>query len=684
MTLQRYLTRLIWLCILPVLVLAVGMGSVQFEQAREAERGRAQRLAQLLATDIDQALEARLAGLHMLSHTPTLEQPAPGEELYHAALSFRDAFGGEVLLVDAQSNVLLHTGQPPGSRLPALPRPAGRSALPIAYGSGQPAVGDPFIGPVGDEPVVAIAMPVTTAAHGTMLFVNLVPLRQLGTLVDGLQLPPLWQAAVHDTLGAVMLSRGFEAGPAATPAAGTLRFAQTPKHVPWRVEIHVPSATYAQELASVGGVIALALLATTALSVVVGRWGTRRLGRAVRSLVDLGPPLARPAADIQEIGHARRLLDQALRERESATQALRLRDEQLRRIFESTHEVIIATNEQQVIVMANPAAGRVFGRPLEQLVGSPLSTLMPERFRALHHQHMRAFGLNGPGPRTMGPQRPEVVGLRADGQEFPIEASVSHALVGDDHLYTVILRDVTERRRLEQALQASHADLARLVIAQQTMGEDERKRIARELHDELQQVLAAIKMDAGALEQGLGGDPGRLAPLIARIDRLAGAAISSSRRIVNDLRPQLLEDLGLVPALEVLARRFAERTGIAVTVDTDERCREDGAVPDPIALCLYRAAQEGLNNVAKHAQARQVRLDVRARPQGGWLMRLRDDGRGLQPGDRSKPDSFGLRGMAERVQALGGRLSLEEGEGPGLTLVVEIEAQPREALVAPV
>jgi len=228
-------------------------------------------------------------------------------------------------------------------------------------------------------------------------------------------------------------------------------------------------------------------------------------------------------------------------------------------------------------------------------------------------------------------------------------------------------------------LSASHADLQRLIAAQQNVEENERKRIARELHDELQQVLAAIKMDVAAIEREMAIDPRGVAPLVARIDELATSAITSSRRIVNDLRPLLLEELGLVPALQALCAQFARRNGIAASVVVSGRNMPDDAVPGPIAICLYRVAQESLNNVVKHADATRVQLDLIGLDDGGVQMRVADDGRGIGADDRRKPQSFGLRGMRERVRALGGRLRVERRAEGGTAVDVEIPRQRDDA-----
>jgi PAS domain S-box-containing protein len=666
-TLQRYLSRLVGLCIVPMLVLVGALGYLQLERARDSETGRAQRLATRIAIDVDQWLANRTAGLHMLALSPLVAQPASWRELHAEAVRFREGFGGQVALVDAERRTVLHTSVPFGGPLPALPQPAGRAAVPLAFDSGRMAVGDPFLGPIAKEALVALAMPLQDPAR-PMVLAHIVPTRLLQPQLDQIDLPPRWQLVLRDSRGQVFLSRGDTA----TDAADVLRYAQTLSRVPWAAEVRVPRSSYLGQVLLLGALLLVAVLAATGLSVLTARWATRRLKQSVHALVDLSPLRTPVAGEVQEMREARALLDHSLRQRDAAAQALALREQQLARILESASDAILTVDEQQRVVMANSAAAHVFGRPVEELVGGSLSSLLPERYRSRHRAHVEHFGSETAALRVMGSQRQDVVGLRADGQEFPVEASISKVQLGERRCYTVIVRDVSRRRQLEAQLRASHAELARLVVAQQAIEEEERKRIARELHDDLQQVLAAIKMDVGAIEAGLGADRERLLPLVTRADNLATAAIVSSRRIVNDLRPQLLEELGLVPALEVLARQFAERSGVEVAIESDAASTEPQAVPAAVALCLYRVAQEALNNVAKHAQARRVRIELRAIDAGGWRLRVADDGVGLQQGDRLKPGSFGLRGMAERVRALGGDLRLEATPGGGVTLVVEV------------
>ena len=186
--------------------------------------------------------------------------------------------------------------------------------------------------------------------------------------------------------------------------------------------------------------------------------------------------------------------------------------------------------------------------------------------------------------------------------------------------------------------------------------------------------MAAIKMDVAAIESELAADPKRLAPLVARLDRLASTAVSSTRRIVvNDLRPLILEELGLLPALEALCQQFQERTGIAARVVTPQHDAQWPAVFEQIEICLYRVAQESLTNVAKHAGATQVELQLTALARRPILtLQIRDNGRGLQRDGRRCPLAFGLKGMTERVRALGRSLHIESGPGGGTVVVVEV------------
>ena len=226
-----------------------------------------------------------------------------------------------------------------------------------------------------------------------------------------------------------------------------------------------------------------------------------------------------------------------------------------------------------------------------------------------------------------------------------------------------------ENADLYQRLQARTVELARLSSSLLQQQEEERRRLSRELHDETAQVFSAVKIELGLLRDG--AEP----PLATRLDRalaLIDTGIRSIRAVTNDLRPSLLDDLGLVPALRSLAAEFAERSGIAVDLTAA------GGLP-PLSkdaeLALFRALQEALSNVARHAEARKVEVGLRADADGVTLD-IRDDGRGIPAGadpvEFERNGHMGLAGMRERIAALGGTVQVNGNPGRGVRLTVRL------------
>ncbi|EOH6073626.1 PAS domain S-box protein [Burkholderia cenocepacia] len=340
-------------------------------------------------------------------------------------------------------------------------------------------------------------------------------------------------------------------------------------------------------------------------------------------------------------------------------------------IIRSSMEAIITIDEKQTVVIFNPMAEQVFGVSAMEAIGAPLSRFIPERFRAAHAKHVDQFGVTGVSERQMGRQR-VLFGLRANGEEFPIEASISQIRDASGKLYTVMLRDITERQRAENALKQSREELRELSANLQNVREEEKTRIARELHDDLGQQLTALKMDLSVVEQQL-RMPGRAQPdegvqtHLQGMRRLIDATVASVRRIAADLRPVMLDDLGLVPAIEWLANDFTNRYGIDV-----ERHIETGGLTftSAGATTLFRIVQEALTNVARHADATRValRLDIE---EGSCVLRVADNGRGAAPGGPAHEDkSFGLIGIRERAHMLGGTVTIDTGLARGFSITV--------------
>ena len=234
----------------------------------------------------------------------------------------------------------------------------------------------------------------------------------------------------------------------------------------------------------------------------------------------------------------------------------------------------------------------------------------------------------------------------------------------------VTARDITAVKQARADLEASHAALQRLIAARDSVQEDERARIARELHDDLQQTLAAIRINLGELGNHLASQAPQLKPLAADTASLAAQAIVSTRRIVSDLRPQMLDDLGLGASLEVLADQVGQYASLVCKVDAAEDAVNALNQSPQLAMSLFRVAQEALNNVVKLARASQVDIHLALRPDRLIALRVVDNGRGIRAQDSQKIDSFGILGMRERVRAHGGSLSMTSLPGGGTALQV--------------
>ena len=329
---------------------------------------------------------------------------------------------------------------------------------------------------------------------------------------------------------------------------------------------------------------------------------------------------------------------------------------QLAAIVDSAMDAIISVDGNQRIVLFNRAAEQVFRVRREEALGALLERFLPARFRAAHRKHIEHFGSTGVTSRRMGDVT-TLWALRSDGAEFPIEASISQSGAPGDRHYTVILRDITRRKQFEDALKASQQELRELSARVLEAREEEKTHIARELHDELGQLLTALKMDLGWLRERLPADP-ELAARAAEMGTLLDRTVGSTRRISADLRPLMLDDLGLADAAAWLVEDFAKRSGVACRIDVSEDVQ---GVSKAVATAVYRAVQESLTNIARHSGAKNAWVVLGA-TDGVVHVEIEDDGRGIAPEDLAKSRSLGLKGMRERIAFLGG--SLDIGRAP--------------------
>ncbi len=330
-----------------------------------------------------------------------------------------------------------------------------------------------------------------------------------------------------------------------------------------------------------------------------------------------------------------------------------------RRIVDNAGEAIISADEFSRVVLANPAAAAMFGVSVAQMLGQPLARFIRAPADA-GHSPLDHFQGGRAGRRSTDYAG---VGIRAGGT-FPIEGSITDAFQDGVTLYTIILRDVSERQRVQQKLARSHDQLRQLSAALQTIREEERTHIARELHDDLGQLLASLRMDLTLLREAC-SNAEDAARLISGMDANLLTAIASLRRIATNLRPRALDEGGLYFALQGLRDDFVERHGIACELLADEA---ELRLDDGASTAIFRIVQEALTNVARHAQATHVTLTL-YRSNGDLLVTIRDDGRGIVDADMEKAESLGLVGMRERVWGLQGQISIGPDNGSGGTRI---------------
>ncbi|HSB72803.1 MAG TPA: PAS domain S-box protein, partial [Candidatus Methylomirabilis sp.] len=376
---------------------------------------------------------------------------------------------------------------------------------------------------------------------------------------------------------------------------------------------------------------------------------------------------ARVRERTEELLRANKALQETLAERRQAEESLRESRAQLAAIIASAMEAIITIDEDQRVVVFNAAAERTFRVSAGDALGQSVQRFIPERFRRTHLEGFRDFGRTNLEKWWIG-----VLGgataVRTDGEEFPIEATISQVEVGTRKLYTIILRDITERKQAEEQLRDSREQLRALAARLQSVREDERTRIAREIHDKLGQALTALKLDLAWIAPRLPVDRPALLEKARALLGLLDAAIQSVRRIATELRPGVLDDLGLVAAIEWQAQEFQSRTGITCEFSSGQA---DLALPPEVGTAVFRICQETLTNVARHAHATQVRIGLEA--DGGQLvLTVADNGRGITEQELANRTSLGLLGMRERALLLGGQVGIAGRPGGGTTVTVRI------------
>ena len=352
-------------------------------------------------------------------------------------------------------------------------------------------------------------------------------------------------------------------------------------------------------------------------------------------------------------------------DRQIAKEELKLSEQRLHTIVETAGDAIITINDQGIIQTFNTAAERMFGYKRREVVGKNVSILMPTPYREEHDIYIKKYLETGEA-KIIGLGR-EVEAQRKDGSILPIELTVSE--IENHNLFTGIIRDLTERKNSENELRKSHDALRDLSNYLQAAIEDEKKSVAREIHDELGQALTSVKVDLFSLKRILWDKNQTVAvektdSIVKRVDD----TLEGVNRIISGLRPKVLDDLGLIAALEWYIKEYRERTDIEVDLVVN---MEESRLPKRVFLPLFRIVQELLTNVFRHANATHVDLVFMEKNDQG-ILKVVDNGIGIDKKAILSLKSFGLIGIRERLRLMGGTMSISGKPNKGTVVTVRV------------
>ncbi len=346
---------------------------------------------------------------------------------------------------------------------------------------------------------------------------------------------------------------------------------------------------------------------------------------------------------------------------------------QLKAMVSSAMDAIVTIDSERRVVVFNPAAQKMFGYREEDIRGKPLDLLIPERFRVAHERDVAAFSTSGVNARIKD-ARMDIIGLRGDGTEFPVESTIAQVTIDGKTMFTAILRDIGERRRAEDKLRESHQQLRELASSLQVVREEERTSIARELHDELGQQLLRLRMDLSWLSGRLKELPPAVQAKVEEMKQFVAGTVDTLRRVTTRLRPPLIDELGLAEAARWQLDDFTKQTGIAlvssISIDSE-------VLDERTSINVFRILQESLTNVARHAEATQVNVSLSMDAES-LTLEIRDNGRGIEFGD-ARNLGHGLVGIRERSLMLGGRMEIATAPGGGFSISIRVPLEAHES-----
>lgn len=347
-------------------------------------------------------------------------------------------------------------------------------------------------------------------------------------------------------------------------------------------------------------------------------------------------------------------------QREQAERALVESRDRLELVYATMPDALLMADIQTgIIVDANPAAASLLGRPIDQIIGLHFSRLHPPfesgSAAADFHEHASSTAPGAPKQHFV---------IRPDGSQVPVEVTAASFEMHGRRMLQGIFRDISERKKAEEELRLSQIKLRDLYHQLQSAREEERRRISREIHDDLGQNVTALKLDIAWLARKVGAGQTELVRKLESMQQIVNSTLETVRRVSTELRPGILDSLGLSAAVEWLVRDFEKRSEIRC----DLRIEPEEVESAPgLATDIFRILQEALTNVARHALATQAQVTLRQEDDKLELQVI-DNGIGIPDEQKTGSGSLGLLGIRERLLAHGGRLDIEALPGRGTSI----------------
>jgi PAS domain S-box-containing protein len=354
----------------------------------------------------------------------------------------------------------------------------------------------------------------------------------------------------------------------------------------------------------------------------------------------------------------------ALRQKDMAQRQQAESESTARALFQAAAQAILIVDRNGRLIMTNPSTEKMLGYSEAELIGQPIEILVPDAVREKHINYRDGY-FSHPQSRPMGLGM-DLQARRKDGSTFDAEISLSYIQTAKGTVAVAFVTDISKRKADDLAIRNQKEELRQLAGRLMTAQDDERRRIARDLHDDLSQKLAYLAMDLSktALKPSFQELKSELLTLRGR----AQEAANTVRHISHQLHPSVLDDIGLEAAVEQYCEEFTDRSGI--TAHFSARAVPE-SLPREVASSLYHIFQESLRNVSKHSGAKEVFVTMEA-SDGSLRLTIRDEGVGLVSDRLKSRTSIGIVGMKERANLVNGTLAIESPSGKGTQVSVAV------------